>query len=306
VSSEQSAVFVLCPAGRQSTVSAGCMASSETPQRPGEFQRCVGVGWVKFDRGGEGQAPSSDIVDRVPALRCAGVRVSQPLTTSRRSRDLLSAESGGSAASLSSRSSAGSLSTDSLPASAFHDVADETWALVCAGQLSMIVPPGAPYLSAAHSNASSPAAASRGAQTGSWAPCRVRCAGLSLRLDTVVAEGEGAAEAAPGPSAPRPVRPVTHGEGGDTLQSLAEEYGRVGLQGVKDVAGRASSILWSVRGAAGETGWRRFATGTTDAAQRICWQAAKIVKRSGEQVGRLASAPWRGPSDRNEPQAPSL
>lgn len=185
---------------------------------------------------------------------------------------------------------------------ASSDISDDTWALICAGQLSMIVPPGAPFVRSSASGDGTTLSA-----VGSpLAAFRVRCTGLSVRLDTVVAEHEQAAQASPlGRKSLQDAKPVTSRSIKDdspqitdtvekSRQSSVEEWSQTALQGAQAVAGRASQIIASVRGAAGESGPRQFATKTEEAAGRISWQAVKIVKRSAEQVGRVATFPWRG------------
>jgi hypothetical protein len=50
----------------------------------------------------------------------------------------------------------------------------------------------------------------------------------------------------------------------------------------------------TVRGGVSEINPRQFATDTKDAVGRICSQSVKISKRSAEQVGKIATLPWRG------------
>lgn len=290
--------------------------SSKSPQE----QRCVGVGWVKFDRAQIAQVasstsssasstsppPAEDPVSpasregisaeksRTPQLRCAGLQFAQAFTVaSRRSRETL----GGSTNAGSSTSPANS------------EISDDTWAFVCAGQLSMIVPPGAPLPSTSSPVNDHPglAAGHPGlAAGGYWSPFRVRCAGLSVRLDSVGAEESNSSEAnmQSGGSSPSHEKGTPSRTGGafpqeseeveENIHNLAEEWSRSAVRGAQSVAGRASLILTSVRGAAGEATPRHFATQTSEAAGRICSQAVKIVKRSAEQVGRAATSPWRG------------
>lgn len=227
----------------------------------------------------------------MPELQCAGVRFSQALSMgSRRSRDVHSSAASG----------------EQSTGHASSDVSDETWALICAGQLSMIVPPGAPFAPAAASStaaAGAPAFSSGGSPLAAF---RVRCAGLSVRLDTVEAESEQRAQASglgrrslQGVDAAA-ARSITDESPqiAETVEksppNSAEEWSQTALNGARAVASRASLIVTSVRGAAGESGPRQFATKTEEAAGRICWQAMRIVKRSAEQVGRVATLPWRG------------
>lgn len=275
-----------------------------------ELQTCTGFGWVTFDRASsstsagasQSQAPGNVELDsRVAMLRCIGSRLSQSVVPPAPRRGALQADS------RVPRSMAG-----------FSEVSDETWALACAGNLSMIVPPVAAGNSGASTDGEAALLSRRREQ---WSRCRARCAGVTVRLDTVVAaSGE---QSAPQPQAVeqvhapasastsavassssvdsseaaprRPKVPEPDGEAQPkpSMVDLAEDFGRAGYRGVEAVAGRAKSVILTAGGAAREVGPRRFAENTASTAGKILEQAGKIVKRSAEQVSSVAAVTWR-------------
>lgn len=265
------------------------MASSETPSL-GELQSCTGVGWVTFERAGGAAGGAAASSEQIPTLRCFGMRVSQAIPSpGRRTRD-------GAADANSSQAAAVARGRGQ-----FVEVGDDTWGLFCAGQLSMIVPPPATSATPSAPSVEAVQASPSASSSSSWAQCRVRCAGLSLRLDTVVADSEGATETTPQPrELPQPIRSNADSSSdsahaGEGPQSMFEETSRSLLRGAEAVAGRASAIVFSVRGAARETGTpQAFVSDTANASRRILIQSGKIAKRSGEQVQRLAMLPWTG------------
>lgn len=252
------------------------------------MQRCVGLGWVTFDTNVEAtpgaasstsSSPSTAAVSddasaggdlstdrtRMPEFRCAGMRLSQAWPVGgRRSREPLGSSS----------------VAEKREALSQNEVSENTWAVVCAGKLSMMVPPATPL------------STSTGPGGSPWAACNVRCDGVSLRLTTVVAEADGATQADTLRQNAVP-NDQESSAGGPSLDS-DEEWSQVALRGAQAVAGRAHLIVTSVRGAATQTGPRDFATNTSQAAGRISSQMVKIVMRSGEQVRQVAAFPWRG------------
>lgn len=244
--------------------------------RPGELQTCAGLGWVKLDRTGD---PGADGQTEVPAVRCVGMRFSQQLAPAGGGR---AAEAAAGSRSRSVEAAGKGLSR-SLGS-------EQTWALVCAGQLSMIMPPVTP----AGSPLATATAVSRTPQLEPpWAPCHVHCDGISFRLEKVMAADSSAAASSTAINeASQPQREELPAS--STLAAAGEsDLLRVALRGAEAVAGRASSILWSVTGATHESGPGRLAADTASTARRICAQAGKIAKRSAEHVGRIALLPWR-------------
>mmetsp|Transcript_129950 Transcript_129950/g.404201 ORF Transcript_129950/g.404201 Transcript_129950/m.404201 type:complete len:273 (+) Transcript_129950:147-965(+) len=250
------------------------MTSAEPPN-PGEVQTCAGIGWVKLDRMGEAQAPQ---------VRCVGVRVSKQLAPAAGGqRTEPGMHSANTAASRRARA------VDGAPEAVARDDprSDQTWALLCAGQLSMIMPP----TTAAGLPLATAVMAGRTSQLEPpWAPCHVQCRGVSACFEKVA---DGAVAGNPsrdgnGPSHEEAPAPAGLGL---PLLSEADQTVRAVCRGVEAVAGRASSIVhW---GATSGTGPSRLATNTANAAQRICFQAGKIAKRSVEHVGLVVALPWR-------------
>jgi hypothetical protein len=171
----------------------------------------------------------------------------------------------------------------------FSEVPNETWGLLCAGQLSMLVPMGASAARSTATCSSSSVAGTSAAMAGAaWNACRVRCSGVSLQLDSIPAEEESAPQDSETRFRRAPYNHTTKvdDEAQSSLPNVSEEWSRSAYRGAEAVAGRVSLIVSSVKRAAGETAPRHFVTHTKDAASRICWQAVKIVKKSGDQVSR--------------------
>merc|ERR1712129_166881 len=138
--------------------------------------------------------------------------------------------------------------------------------LVCAGKLSLLVPPVGALSSAASLKTSA---------EPPRLPCHVRCDGVSLRFEKVVPSGN---------------KDVVDTNGGAaTHTSQSEQL----LQAAGSVAGRASLIVLALRNCDRNVGMQHYATGTVQAASQICAQAGKIVKRSAEHLGHAVSYPWQ-------------
>lgn len=286
------------------------MAPSTTPSVEGqELQTCSGLGWIAFN--GSGQAGTAlggeNGTDwRDPLLRCVGSR-----------QTVASAISASNGAGRSRRDGGAASGTAS-----FNQVPSETWALICAGQLSMIAPLAAASAAASssstapapvvldapqpafshggskhttsHETLDSPAAPEAVAPPPRdfWSDCRFRCSGITLRLDSVVEEPSGATESK---AAPTPQTSTAAAGPAEDLvtpwspKALTEDLARIGSRSVEAFSGLISNVGEFAR----ETGPQRFAVNTMNTAQRICQQAGKITVRSVEQVGRIASFPFR-------------
>eukprot|EP00929_Paragymnodinium_shiwhaense_P119161 TRINITY_DN91036_c0_g1_i1.p1 TRINITY_DN91036_c0_g1~~TRINITY_DN91036_c0_g1_i1.p1 ORF type:complete len:313 (+),score=68.92 TRINITY_DN91036_c0_g1_i1:79-1017(+) len=255
-----------------------------------EMQTCVGVGWVNFDRQAQFADPPSKIP---PMLRCVGSRgrFSQNLATAASS----TTSTGGAAGSTARRAAAMTTATNG------EQVSGDTVAIVCAGQLFMSMPsaPGrSSALQAGGSSSSSAVPLTR--PIDPWAQCRLHCAGLSVRLESV--------EEAPAPATSssssrafalqEPAEPSSADVGsqqdGDKQQrqQSAEAMLLKSAKRLEVVTGRVNTILTGIAGSAREKGPRGYVESIGSTAGKICSQAVKIVNRSGEQVGRLANASW--------------
>lgn len=249
---------------------------------------CMGIGWVKFDRAWPSGKQALVEFQEVPSLRCVGVQTSRVLGAS-------ASGGAGGAGSLPAQSPVGG-------ESAYADVGEETWALACAGQFSLLAPA---FSASAAEGAGTGATGITSRAAGSASPWKVRCYGVALRLEAQAREANGMesrssrASAADPAAREAPVRPVasSNGDEGDehaiTLPSLRDTAEAM-AKGMEAVAGRAGSIVFSVKSASWDPGPRRLASSTATAAGRICRQAAKIAQRSAEQVGRLATLPFSG------------
>lgn len=262
------------------------VGSAEAPQKlPVEVQRCLGFGWVKFDT--RSQASSGTKVEPsgaervpLPEFRCAGLRGTAPV---RRSREFAGTrpEGGGR-----------EIAVDS------NDTSDETWALVCAGQLSMM--PSSAQMTSLSSVVATSSASSSSSEVPGFATGRhwnVRCHGVSLRLDNAVADGQSTQTTSFSPiSEPRRKENSRSSDrqAPETTENITQEWARYGWIAGSAIVNRADRMFSTLRSAASEIGPRQFATDTKDAVGRICSQSVKISKRSAEQVGKLASFPWQG------------
>lgn len=276
-----------------------------------KLQTCAGIGWVKFDRG---MASTSPVSAEAPAVKCLGLRLSQPLAPAespaggaRTERDsessssdtLPAARGRGMASPIGGDfADAGDAGVAVAPSRQFVKVADPTWALVCVGRLSMLARPGL---------------AGGGAQLRAASgalPCDVRCDGLSFRLEQrIMAEAASrpattsdeevhAAKpplsvsaaplaAAPGDAKTRAPAPAPDGERGAADQDVLQGAYR----GAEAVVTRAGVILRTVKLGVDELpGPERFAGDAYTSAVKICRRAVKIVGRSAELV---ASVPTR-------------
>eukprot|EP00928_Gymnodinium_smaydae_P011499 TRINITY_DN14234_c0_g1_i2.p2 TRINITY_DN14234_c0_g1~~TRINITY_DN14234_c0_g1_i2.p2 ORF type:complete len:255 (+),score=73.29 TRINITY_DN14234_c0_g1_i2:3065-3829(+) len=211
-----------------------------------------------------------------PLVRCAGItqRLAVPseglaavATRSRASADFAAA----------------SASTAGRGGRGFSEVPEDAWALLCAGQLSMIMPLAA-AATAAEARASLGGARSGAAlapREDALASCRFRCLGVSLRLDAEEASAEAGASAGSGA-----VEEDGQAPPGTTV--IMQDMVRSGARGIEAVARSAGGIVLAAGGTALEVGPRRFLQNTATTAKKICTQATKIVRRSGQQVGRIA------------------
>lgn len=175
-------------------------------------------------------------------------------------------------------------------------VSQDTWALVCAGQFSLLAPAFA--ASAANGAGHGAGVASRATATSLGSQLtKMRCSGVSLRLDTV-GKKESSYSRVPEPQA----REAASNNTDDNIAGLDEqkalpslkEFTEAWIRGMEAVAGRAGSIVLQGGAAGLDPGPRRLATNTAHTAGRICRQAVKIARRSVEQVGRLATRPFNG------------
>mmetsp|Transcript_21977 Transcript_21977/g.61467 ORF Transcript_21977/g.61467 Transcript_21977/m.61467 type:complete len:298 (+) Transcript_21977:109-1002(+) len=276
-----------------------------------ELHTCTGIGWVTFDRGDAASAGAPEAAYRVPHLRCVGAQRSRQLTTAAGRRpgnglaDTCAAVPDGAATS--NAAAALSVVARGAAAAGFGEVSDETWALGCAGRLSMITLNSAATVTAGssfgaiESTGSADRAEGGGAAIASqrpvvmpWGPCHVRCSGLTLRFESDVEGSMSAPEAA----RPKDARLSRHQYPEQEAQGFSPEelvagVAKAGLAGVELVAGHAHGILATAGGAAWEAGPHRFVLNTTDTAGKICMQAVKIARRSMEQVGHIATLTWR-------------
>jgi len=202
----------------------------------------------------------------------------------------------------------------------FANVPEPTWALLCAGQLRMIVRSAA----TGRGSASCGGGASSNAP---GAPCHVRCDGMSFRLERIAMAGNGGGSSRNGDRQPQaaplqaeedrsslpqaaaadtsaaasrsPSTSATSGGFPDLVNSTvlppgASEAFSAAARGAEAVANRAGSILLSVGGAAKETaGPVRFVTDMFGASVKICARAGKITRKSAEQVSNIALFPFR-------------
>jgi len=345
------------------------MATSTSGEIPDELQTCAGIGWVKVDNAVHGGGAGGSAA-QAPAVRCVGLRLSQPVGPP----VAPSGSHGGGSTNSAGWSSSGSPPTAAAPAAPrgrslgvggtsgagetvgapapaagatpLVKVDEPNWALVCAGQLSLIVRSAVASSGSDPRNGSGAAASANGeGSSAAGAPWVVRCDGLSIRMERITvgnssSHGAGAAGGSSSSSSSssssgssssssssserQPNQQQHHGapqsaeapprgvasspgnspEGGawpswplappSVLPPGAVEAFRAAARGAEAVADRASTILVSVGGAANETaGPVRFLSNTFGASVKICTQAGKIVCRSVEQVGRLASLPIR-------------
>jgi len=267
-------------------------SAEEAPQKlPVEVQRCLGFGWIKFDTKAQvssGASVESSGVERIrlPEFRCAGLRATVPAAVVRRSREYAGTrlDGGGRENQVDS-----------------DDTLDETWALVCAGQLSMM-PSNAQLASLPPASVVATSSSSSSSDVSGFANGRlwnVRCHGISLRLDNTVADSQATPKSTSfnpisESSAHRQENRGSDRETPGTMENLVQEWARSGWNVGSVVASRIDRMFWTMKGAVSEIGPRQFATDTKDAVGRICSQSVKISKRSVEQVGKLATLPWQG------------
>eukprot|EP00930_Biecheleria_cincta_P006518 TRINITY_DN107541_c0_g1_i1.p1 TRINITY_DN107541_c0_g1~~TRINITY_DN107541_c0_g1_i1.p1 ORF type:complete len:293 (+),score=54.63 TRINITY_DN107541_c0_g1_i1:31-879(+) len=276
------------------------MASSPG-QRFEELQTCSGLGWVKFDpslrqkpaAGMEGGAATSAIAAALvpPRLRCLGMRLSQEVTPD---GDRAAARGGSKPSEPSAQGNAAA----SRAREALGEISENTWSLVCAGQLSMVLP----------MPASSPSTGAGVDSSSTWEPCAVRCDGISFRIDRVpetTASEVMTARAARSKESEQEKESLPEAAEGRSLQ--AEDLLAGALRGAQAVAGRAGAIVQSLGrprepGTARDRGPATLAWDTAAASKRICVQAGKITRRSVEQVGRIVAFPFRVGASDNEPK----
>lgn len=247
-------------------------SAPESAKALSQLQRCIGASWVNFDTVAKAR-PATDIADGAPTpdaapfsgsgtpeLVCAGYRTSKTLQ-----------------------------GVPGRKSDSDNDVTDDTKSLFCAGQLSMIMPSGAPSASSSPGVALGPL-------------FRVRCVGVSVRFDTVMAENESEGSAQANTSAPQrhkevPRSSVAEGaaaRGAAGANDDSHTWTRSALRGAEAVADRASRMVSTVGEAASETSLKDFPGRTKEQTEKICSQAVKIAKRSGEHMQRVAMVPWRG------------
>mmetsp|Transcript_87500 Transcript_87500/g.245702 ORF Transcript_87500/g.245702 Transcript_87500/m.245702 type:complete len:286 (+) Transcript_87500:84-941(+) len=280
-----------------SPTNSSAAAAPASPSHDGpELQTCAGVGWVTFDHSdGTIQASGGDLGYRMPLLRCFGSSASQQLASGRRT----------SAGDSEHSSAATSLAPTSRGAgdNGLHEVSDDTRMVVCAGQLSMLMPlsrAGADRGSTAGTDAVTGAGSCSGSTWVShnlWDRCRLRCSGISVRLDEVERS-----EVAKGRPQPRPTVDDDDGEElpDTSLWEFAEDLAKTSARGVESVVRRAGTILADTGTAAHEAGPQQFVRNTANTAGKIFARAAKIARRSVEQVGSIADLrqrPDRGGGD---------
>jgi len=253
-----------------------CAMSAEREHSHPSEQTCAGLGWIKFAKA-TGTVPKQG-----PELRCLGKRAAWDL--------------GQRSVQVAEKPSA---------ARASHGVANETWAYVCFGRLSMIPPPDAATSSNSGTGFAPPG-------SGCFLPT-ARCTGVLFRLDNEVANRAGAvpesssvaASASPSTEAHQAEDPellqktqaqAHQAEDPELLQKTRVLAGSL-FRGGSAVMSRAYAIVSSVTGApfsaTENTRPHRLATEFPKATQRICLQAGKIVKKSAETVAGLASLPHR-------------
>mmetsp|Transcript_35809 Transcript_35809/g.92505 ORF Transcript_35809/g.92505 Transcript_35809/m.92505 type:complete len:304 (-) Transcript_35809:158-1069(-) len=270
-------------------------STSGSGELPDELQTCAGLGWVRFDQGAS--QPASLAGAQIPTVRCVGLRLSQPV-------DPAPASSG----RRSSQSTAGSEGAGAA-AGGLAKAREASVALVCAGQLSMVV-----RTAAAASSAASAATLSGGHHAPLSAPFNIRCNGLSIRMEQAVsasASGNGSAQGQPAgaessfgalAAAPREA-PRLSGLFASLAAALRQasspftfspELWQPVSRVAESVTNRATALQAAVEQSAQEfEGPTKFFQKTFAMAGRITARAAKIAQRSAELVGRAAALPLR-------------
>jgi len=210
----------------------------------------------------------------------------------------------------------------------FTKVGEPTAALACAGQLSLIVRSPASALAAAGGSSSSsnsgglpapchfrceglcfkiervgsssaavssstaPAASSAASAAASAAAANANAATTTTTDGSPTAastgsraQGEGQRPATAAPAAAEPTADSWPGE----------ETAQAALKTAQAVVGKAQIIVQSLGGAAqgANSGPGKIATDMVAHSQKICQQAGKIVARSAQQLGQLATLPLR-------------
>mmetsp|Transcript_34476 Transcript_34476/g.98972 ORF Transcript_34476/g.98972 Transcript_34476/m.98972 type:complete len:305 (-) Transcript_34476:164-1078(-) len=271
-------------------------STSGSGELPDELQTCAGLGWVRFDQGAS--QPASLAGAQIPTVRCVGLRLSQPVDP---------APASGSGRR-SSQSTAGSEGTGTA-AGGLAKAREASVALVCAGQLSMVV-----RTAAAAASAASAASPSGGQHAPLSAPFNIRCNGLSIRMEQAVsasASGNGSAQGQPAgaessfgalAAAPREA-PRLSGlfaslaaalRGTSSPFTLSPELWQPVSRVAESVTNRATALEAAVEQSAQEfEGPTKFFQKTFAMAGRITARAAKIAQRSAELVGRAAALPLR-------------
>mmetsp|Transcript_61251 Transcript_61251/g.145810 ORF Transcript_61251/g.145810 Transcript_61251/m.145810 type:complete len:318 (-) Transcript_61251:322-1275(-) len=290
----------------------------------GEMQTCVGASMVQFPQQQQEKGSNSTTIAEEPQLKCFGaLRVNNHqwvtgAVTSRATSSQLPAAEGeiGNSSRHSdsrhqpARSSSAAAAAEAQEVGGQEGVNGATWAFFCLGQLSLALPP--------RGSSSSMAAALAGKATTPVSvlslgqQCKVRCQGLSLRLDVadddVDAAGHPTTASAPPPAAGRQTRLPPRGadkeEKSSFSSSSAADHGgdvqqppppslwdipQTAARSAAAVVGRVSSIVSSVGGVASTSSPKRFASDMLDASRRISMQAAKITLAAS----RLVSAPVR-------------
>lgn len=269
-------------------------AAPTPPPQPSTHaeQTCVGIGWVTLDQSRGPRAPVD--VNEIPTLRCFGARANRVLAAS------AYGASPGAIPAKQPTASAGEGATG-----LDVDMFEETWALACAGQFSLLAPAFA--ASAAHGAGHGAGAASMTtAATPTWAMPRARCSGISIRLDVQRAERKGAEQA---DQSIRTDDRHTRTEDQEAVLPSPKEFAEAWIRGVGNVLGRVGLIALKAQFASLDPGPTVLATNTATAAGRICRQAGKIARRSVEYVGWAATKPFdawdpaddAGPSTRPRP-----
>jgi len=256
----------------------------------GERHTCVGIGWVNFDvrssRVGTTKS-ESELAAKVPEVRCFGLRDSQPVpqngqTSETSVSQVYATDSSGPGRPVHAAAAIHAAHPATTGSTSATDV--QTSMLVCAGQLSMILPPAL--------IAGAAAAAARGPQPESqWAQCQPHCEGVSFRVDKVTVDSSSAS------TVPPPQQQQEEEDGrlaSFNLQALSQkEPLRVVYGALASVVGRAGAIVASLQGAHVQGGVGRFPAETAGAMQKICTQANKIAWRSVEHLGQVATFPWK-------------
>lgn len=281
------------------------MASPAEPRHPGGLQICAGIGWVNFDRASRVAEAVAHVDDQAPAVRCMGKRdfkTWEPAAEAG-SRAAQSGAARSSGATLAARGNGHERDPAPFDGGPFVKVADQTRALVCAGQLSMLVSAhvassGGRAAAAAAVAGASPdmATAGEARQAAFREPYQIRCEGISFRFEKVVANAE------------QPAQEAKVKAGDVAILANRENSGELEgtlLRSLQAVAGRIGRMASSVRGATvdGAGPWL-IASETPAAAKRICVQAGKIARRSAEKVSRLAPLPWHEDSGRGGDDKP--